>query len=218
MSRPTCGSREALCAIVLGLATIIAVPAIAQDVARDSSDRAWTASAEIAAWILPDQADFVLVQISADHGGLHLEGRYNYEDLRTGSAWLGWSWTWGGKVPGAVTPMAGAVFGNTDGLAAGVELDLVLGPVEFYVESEYVFDLEDSAADYYYAWSELSLSPVDWISAGFVLQRTRIVERSSDVAAGPFLEGRAGPLGLTAYLLDPFGDERFGVIQLSLDF
>jgi hypothetical protein len=39
--------------------------------------------------------------------------------------------------------MAGAVFGNTDGLAAGVEVDLVLGPVELYVESEYVFDLRD---------------------------------------------------------------------------
>jgi hypothetical protein len=218
MSRPAGGTLEAVFAALCAVMMIAPAPAAAQATADGSSPDAWSAAVEIAAWILPDQPDFLLVQAFADRGGLHLEGRYNYEDLQTGSGWVGWTWTWGGTVSGSVTPMAGLVFGNTRGLAPGLELNLAAGPVGLYVETEYVFDLDDSSDDFYYAWSELSVTAAEWLSAGLAVQRTRIVERSSDVAAGPFLGVRAGLFGLTGYLLDPFDTERFGVIQVEVDF
>jgi hypothetical protein len=218
MSHP---AGEILEAVLAGLAAVTLMapaPVEAQTAVDGSRPDAWSAAVEIAAWILPDQPDFLLVQAFADRGGLHLEGRYNYEDLQTGSGWVGWTWTWGGTVSGSVTPMAGLVFGNTRGLAPGLELDLAVGPVGLYVETEYVFDLDDSSDDFYYAWSELGVAAAEWISAGLAVQRTRIVERSSDVAAGPFLGVRVGPFGLAGYLLDPFDAERFGVIQVDFDF
>ena len=218
MSRPAGGTLEAVFAALGAVMMIAPAPAAAQATVDGSTPDAWSAAVEIAAWILPDQPDFLLVQAFADRGGLHLEGRYNYEDLQTGSAWVGWTWTWAGTVSGSVTPMAGLVFGNTRGLAPGLELDLAAGPVGLYVETEYVFDLDDSSDDFYYAWSELSVTAVDWMSAGLAVQRTRIVERSSEVAAGPLLGVRAGPFGLTGYLMDPFDAERFGVIQVEFDF
>ena len=50
---------------------------------------------------------------------LHLETRYNNEDLRTGSLWVGYNFAWGEKWQFEVTPMIGGVFGRTNGIAPG---------------------------------------------------------------------------------------------------
>ena len=36
--------------------------------------------------------------ITADYGWLHLEARYNYEGLDTGSAWIGYNFSVGDKL------------------------------------------------------------------------------------------------------------------------
>ena len=89
---------------------------------------------------LPAEDDHFLLPIfRADRGPLHLEGRYQYEDRHTGSAWLGWTLEAGKKVHLEVVPMAGAVFGRTNGVAPGLELTLSWKSVELYSENEYVF-------------------------------------------------------------------------------
>jgi hypothetical protein len=56
---------------------------------------------------------------TVDHKWLHLETRYNNEDLRTGSLWVGYNFAWGEKWQFEVTPMIGGVFGRTNGIAPG---------------------------------------------------------------------------------------------------
>ena len=56
---------------------------------------------------------------TADHEWLHLEARYNYENLHTGSVWVGYKFTAGKKLVLDVTPMIGGVFGRTTGIAPG---------------------------------------------------------------------------------------------------
>ncbi len=78
--------------------------------------------------------------ITADHQWLHLEARYNYENLHTGSLWAGYNFTAGKTLQLAVTPMIGGVFGRTTGIAPGCEFSLTYKKLSFSSSNEYVFD------------------------------------------------------------------------------
>jgi hypothetical protein len=69
--------------------------------------------------------------LTADRGWLHLETRYNYENLETGSAWVGYNFSGGEKLKWEFTPMLGGVFGNTTGVAPGYEFRLPIGSSTF---------------------------------------------------------------------------------------
>ena len=57
--------------------------------------------------------------VAADHEWLHLETRYNYEDLRTGSIWFRHNFSVGKQLVLNLTPMVGGVSGRTSGIAPG---------------------------------------------------------------------------------------------------
>src|SRR5512138_1071261 len=92
------------------------------------ASRPWTFSASAYAFLVPHAPDYVNPNVTADHErGLHLEARYNYEALRTGSAWLGWTFAAGEDLALEITPMIGGVFGDVDGVAPGWLLSLSWG-------------------------------------------------------------------------------------------
>ena len=62
--------------------------------------------------------------VAADRDWLHVEARFNYEDRDTGSAWLGYNFSVGREVTLEITPMIGAVIGNTAGIAPGYKASL----------------------------------------------------------------------------------------------
>jgi hypothetical protein len=47
--------------------------------------------------IVPNDQSYFTPMFSADHKWLHLEARYNYEDLETASLWAGYSFRIGDK-------------------------------------------------------------------------------------------------------------------------
>lgn len=212
------GYRGRLLVTCLVAVSWLAGPLAAQEAQPNEPDDAWSGELEGSVWILSDDPDFILVQAYADRGPLHLEARYNYEDLHTASLWVGWTWGASGKVSFSVTPAFGVVFGNTGGLAPGLEIDVVIGPIEWYGESEYVFDFDSAESDFFYMWSELSASPVNWLTVGLAVQRTRVVDTPRDVQRGVFVGASLGPVGLTGYLMNPADDERFGIVQLEYPF
>ena len=83
-----------------------------QDATEDRSG-SWTAEVDLSLWLPPDDSNFLLLQASADRGPLHLELRYNYENLETGSAWIGWTVEGGESVAFFITPMLGVLAGET---------------------------------------------------------------------------------------------------------
>ena len=88
----------------------------------------------------PTTANYVQPTFTADRGWLHLEARYNYEALDTGSAWVGYNFSGGEKLAWEFTPMIGGVFGDTTGIAPGYKGSLSWWKLELYSEGEYVFD------------------------------------------------------------------------------
>lgn len=182
---------------------------------EESAEGKWEFSASVMVFIVPDDQDCVQPTFTADRDWLHLEGRYNYEALDTASLWLGFNLSGGEAFTWQVTPMIGAVFGETNGIAPGYEATLGWWRLELYSEGEYVFDTDESSDSYFYNWSELTLSPLDWFRFGLVTQRTRLYESDRDVQYG-FLAGLSFEhVDLAAYILNL--DEEEPVIAFSFE-
>jgi len=169
-------------------------------------------------YFLPDEANYGQPTVTADRGWLHLEGRYNYEDLDTGSAWIGYNFSGGNTLVWEVIPMIGGLFGNTDGIAPGGKASLSWWKLELYSAGEYVFDLGDSSASFFYNWSELTISPVDWIRAGMVTQRTRVYETDREIQRGFLVGFTYKALGVTTYVFNPDDSKPTVVIGASITF
>jgi hypothetical protein len=182
------------------------------------ADNPW--SAEVAAFYYAIEADDDYFQptVSADRGRLHLEARYQYEATDSGSVWAGYNLAGGGTVAWELTPMAGLIFGDTSGVAPGLKGWLGWRMLELYTEAEYVFDADDSADNYFYAWSELSLAPVDWGRIGIVGQRTRAYDTELDVQRGLLAGVNGERWTVTAYLFNPDQDDTVVVVGATIGF
>jgi hypothetical protein len=162
----------------------------------------WSLSATATTYLVPHDRDYVQPTITADRDWLHLEARYNYEDLDTGSVFAGYNFGVGDKLTLEATPMIGAVFGNTNGVAPGYELSVAYKRFELYTEGEYLIDTDDSSASYFYTWSEFTYSPTDWLRAGVVIQRTKAYKTDLDVQRGLLVGFSYKRLDFTAYVLN----------------
>jgi hypothetical protein len=169
-------------------------------------------------YLFPGDGDFLLGIVTADRGPLHLEGRYNYEDRRTGSILAGWTFSGEPAVEWSVTPLLGAAAGDTDAVLGGVELGLAWKQLDFYLEGEVAFDLHDSADNFVYGWSEIGWTPVEWLRVGLVGQRTRVVDTGLDVQRGVLAQGIVGRFTFGADWFNPGSDDEFVVAVFEVTF
>jgi hypothetical protein len=176
----------------------------------------WELSANVFYSDPPGSDDRTTAVLTADRGALHLEGRYNYEDLDTAALFIGWTFSVGSDAVSAdLTPMLGGVLGDTDGIAPGLELDLGWKRLAWYLESEYLFDLDDSDDNFFYSWSTLTWGFTDWLRAGLVTERSKLVETDYEVQYGLALELAFKRLGLALYAYDLGTDDSYAVAALS---
>jgi hypothetical protein len=166
---------------------------------EEGDEKAWSFSASATTYFVPDDREYVQPSFTADHGWLHLEARYNYENLKTGSAWIGYNFSGGKKLEWEFTPMLGGVFGNTTGIAPGYKLSLTYWKFEFSSEGEFVYDTRNSEDNFTYNWSELSFSPVDWFRFGLVGQRTRVYQTDVDIQRGLLVGFSYKKMDITTY-------------------
>jgi hypothetical protein len=147
---------------------------------------------------------------AADRGPLHLEARYNYESVGARSAFVGWTFSGGEGLTWEVTPLLGGAWGTTQAFIPGLEATLAWGPVDFYIEAEYVRDSHEQAESYTYAWSELGWRPVEWLRVGVAGQHTRAYGGDRDIQRGPFAQVTWGPITIGGYWFNPgAGDQVF---------
>jgi hypothetical protein len=186
--------------------------------AAEEEEKAW--SFELTGyWVDPPEDDsYGSAILRADHGVLHLEARYNYEDQNTGSVWAGRTFSWEGEVGFTLGPMLGAVFGHVQGVAPGLELDVTWKILEFYVEAEYVFDVEGSDDSFFYAWSELTVSPVEWLALGIVAQRTRAYDTDVEVDRGLLVGFYVKQVSATVYVFNIDTDDPYVMIGVGITF
>lgn len=182
------------------------------------ADEAWTFGVSAFAYFVPDDRDYLQPTITADRGGLHFEARYNYEDQETGSVWFGGNLSGGDTLAWELTPMMGGVFGATTGIAPGVKASLSWWRLELSVEGEYVMDTGDSAGTFLYAWTELTLAPLDWFRLGVVSQRTRAYASDLDIQRGFLVGFTYKAMDLSAYVFNPDEAKPPIVVALAVVF
>jgi hypothetical protein len=185
---------------------------------EDEDENAWSFSASVYTYIVPDESDYAQPTVTADRGWLHLEARYHYEDLETGSVWVGCNFSGGDKLAWEITPMLGGVFGNTDGIAPGYKGSLSWWKLELYSEGEYVFDTGDSSESFFYNWSELTLAPADWFRFGLVTQRSRVYENDREIQRGLLVGLSYKAVDLTTYVFNPDDSQPTVVVGVALSF
>jgi len=179
---------------------------------------AWEYNASVYGYFPPESTHYAQPTVTADHGALHLEGRYNYEGLKAGSAWVGWNVGTGDKLRLDATIMAGGVFGDTRGFAPGLELTLSYGKFQLYGESEYVIDTENSRGSFFYTWAQLGWSPLEWLTVGIASQRTRVYRTGLDVQRGVFVGFTYKSLSLNVFVFNPGWETPTVVSSLAVSF
>jgi len=190
----------------------------AQQNTTDSSRSKWSFSTSGYYYFIPeDENTFTLIGY-ADYKKLHLESRYNYEDVNTVSVLGGWRLETGKQFIFGATPMLGFAFGNTNGFIPALELDATYKIFDFYSESEYLVDFSGNKNNFFYIWSELAISPVNALRTGISIQRTRLYQTELDTQRGIFAEYSFWKLTAGLYYFNPFSNKNFVIASLSVDF
>jgi hypothetical protein len=181
------------------------VPAWAQS--PPAAAPAWEFFASAYAYVVPDAPNYAQPTFTADRKRLHLEARYNYEARKTGSLWAGANFSGGETVEWELTPVVGVIFGETDGVAPGYKGSLRWRKIAIYSESEYVIDTGDTSNSFLYNWSEFTVSPVEPLRFGLVVQRTRADHTDRDVQRGLIVGYAYRRAELTAVVFNPDEDK-----------
>jgi hypothetical protein len=198
---------ERVSAVLLGMSRVLAVavvfdgrafaqetPGSASTISQDAANspnaarNPWSFSLTADGYFLPHGRSYVTSTVTADRSWLHLEARYNSENLDTGSLWAGYNFSAGHTLVLQATPMIGGVFGKTTGIAPGYEISLAYKRVLLSTQGEYVFDTADRSGSFLYTWSTLGYSPTKWFRAGIVVQRTKAFHTGLAIQRG-FLVG-----------------------------
>ena len=210
--------------LLILLSPLAASAALAQtttttELAQGPEEKTWSFSLSAYTYILEDDDEYVQPTLRADHDWLHLEARYNYEDQETTSIWIGYnfSFTFGEELALDVTPMLGGVLGRTEGVAPGYAVTLDWRGFELYSEAEIVIDTNDASDSFLYTWSELTYSPIEWLRAGVVVQRTKAYDADFDIQRGLMVGLTYGQLDFVLYVLNP-DDDPIIVLGVSHEF
>jgi len=216
LATPCCGLVVAL--LTIGPLLAQQGPANPQSPPQAVASAPWEVALTVDGYLLPDQDDYIDPTLSADRGRLHLEGRYNYENLRTGSVWIGYNISAGTKLLFHLTPMIGGVFGRTTGIAPGFEASLEYKRIKASISNEYVFDTNHKSGNFYYSWPQLTYSPREWLRVGLVAQRTKAFQTKLDTQRG-FLVGLAYKKAeFTTYVFNVGWAEPSVVLELGWSF
>ena len=178
----------------------------------------WEFSISMSTYLQQHARDYANPTFTADRDWLHLEARYNYEALKTGSVWLGYNFEFGKKLSVEATPMIGGVFGDITGVAPGYNIGVSYAPFEFSTQGEYFFDANIHAGNFFYTWSEFSWKPRDWCRVGLVVERTKVVGSDVGVRRGPLLGFQYGEIDFTTYWLSPGSREATFVFVVTYSF
>jgi len=203
------------CVPVVAVASVLA-PCASLAAEPDTATPPATFAATGYYYAMRDEPAFAVFVTALQRGPLRLEARYNYEARAATSIFAGYAWSGGEDVAWSVTPIIGGLFGSARGVIPGVEASVSWRQLDLYVEAEYVHDLEDSKASYFYAWTEIGWRPVEPLRIGLVGQRTRIVSNDRELQRGVFAQLTLGSVTLGLYAFNPESASRYVILSLGM--
>jgi hypothetical protein len=186
--------------------------------AQSASHDPWAFNFALTGYYVPNGTSYLQPTLMADHGGLHLEARYQYEELNSGSAWIGINTAGGKTVHVAFTAMAGVVFGDLQGIAPGAELTVTWWRLAYYGETEYVYDVSSGTGDFWYLWTQVTFQLDKAWSAGLAFQRMRTIQTGREIDHGVTVNWQPHKLGIQASAFDLFESGPFYTLAATVYF
>ena len=84
-----------------------------------------------------------------------------------------------------------------------LEYNVTYKKIELYSENEYLFDTGAKAGNFFYTWTQLTYSPVEWFKIGYVIQRTRAYQTPLDLQRGLLIGFIHKKVSFTTHVFDP---------------
>jgi hypothetical protein len=199
------------------------------ETSNETGGNRWDFTLEIATYLAQHSRDYANPTLYADYDHLHVEARYNYEALKTGSVWLGYNFEHvfelkKNELNLEAAPMIGGVFGDITGAAPGYTITATYNAFEFETIGEYFFDAAKQTNDFFYSWSELSVKPLSWwrpdntFKLGLVIDRTKAFGSDFEVRRGPLVGFAYCGVDLTVYWLSPGSRQATFVFSVTHEF
>jgi hypothetical protein len=185
----------------------------------DSAGNSWSGSAAAYYYFIPGEKIPPTITVLADHNALHLESRYNYEDINSLSVFAGWNFEKQfNQLDISVTPMAGVAMGHTNGILPGLELTASYKRFTLYSENEYMLDFKGRENHFFYSWTQFSGQIFKNTQAGILAQSLRWYQTKFDVQRGLYAEYNTGSFTFDVYYFNPLTDFNFVIVSASFGF
>lgn len=199
--------------VVVALLACAASAAFAVD-----DERAWEFGVTAYPTIVRGGENYTSAIAVADRGPLHFEARYNYESIGARSAFVGWTFSGGDTLAWELTPLLGGAWGDVRAFVPGFEATVAWKQLDLYVEAEYVRDSGEREASYFYAWTELGFTPVEWLRLGVAGQRNRAYDNERDIQRGPFVQLTWRQVTVGGYWFNPGSSEQVFIGSIGATF
>lgn len=151
-------------------------------------------------------------------GNWYVEGRYNYEALKTMSVYAGKVFEKKSALSFSASPVIGAVIGQFNGGSIGINNELDYKKLLFSSQLQYTFSIEDRTDNFFYSWSDLSYQAINNIYAGFSVQQTSIYRLQRKLEKGFFVKALVNKWTLPFYIFSPVSKERYFVLGITHDW
>lgn len=148
----------------------------------------------------------------------YMEGRYNYEALKTFSFYAGRTFGKQATFSYSVSPVAGLVVGEYRGASLGANVECDYKKVFLSSQFQYTFSWQNRKEDFVYSWTDLSYQLSKKIYLGLSLQQTNVYNEQPRLEHGFFTKAVFKKWSVPLYVFQPEKDERYYVLGLSREW
>jgi len=150
--------------------------------------------------------------------GLHTEFRYNYEERKTASVYIGKNFSMDSNFSYSITPMLGWVFGKYNGGSLALNADADYKKVFVSVQTQYTVSKNGAAENFFYTWAETGYQPVDWFYAGVSTQLTKVHKEKIVAEYGVLVGFNIKKITVPVYVFSPFSKERNFILGINVEW
>jgi hypothetical protein len=145
----------------------------------------------------------------------YMEARYNYEEKRSLSLYIGRAFQGGNALSFSIIPIFGGVVGQYEGGSAGLNVALAYKRFFFESQSQYTFSAKEESENFFFSWSELGYQPTKWFYGGLAMQPTYYPRTKNNSLSPGFMIGfSVGKWSLPLYMFSPFSNDRAFVCSI----
>jgi hypothetical protein len=150
--------------------------------------------------------------------GFYTEMRYNYEDVKTASLYLGKNFNKNAVLNYSVTPMLGIVFGKYNGGSLAMNIDVENEKAFICMQTQYTISSDEIESNFFFNWTELAYQPLNWFYAGVSMQQTKVYNTSFQSEYGVLVGFSIKKFTMPVYIFNPLNKSRNFIVGINVEW